>query len=159
MRASLRLSREIRCIEDLFEISSEVSNADLNRVDDCHSTLSGGVEILADAVLQQTEANNVLVTVTGDRHQIAEIIDADRSVTTSAHALDCQETRIIPSVDMVAEDKSLKSALGKNSVGDVQTRELPDVRSVHVETLQVPVIEFSSDFEFECAEREADTFK
>lgn len=81
----------------------EISHGNLHGVDNSHGTFAVEIEILSDAMLKELEADNILISISCDRHKIAEIVDTIRCVTSSAHSLNGKKSRIIPSVNMIAE--------------------------------------------------------
>lgn len=107
------------------------------------------VQIFADFVLEDSETDVVFIASTGDSHGIAEVVDCFSRVSPSSHAVDGQDSGVIPSIDETAEDQGVKGSLREDSVGDIEPRIFPYIGLVDVQFLQHPIIQLSSDFKLQ----------
>jgi len=117
------------------------------------------IEVFSDFVLKHAKIDVILIASTGDTDGIAEVIDGFSRVASPAHAVDGKYSGIVPALDPIGEDEFVQFALGEDGVGDVQSGVLPDMRPVDVQSFEDPVVEFSSNFELQRAERVGDPFE
>ena len=138
-------------LQDGEEVIGLVHQHQADGVEDGEGTRSHGLEMLSCEVLETRPVDGGHGG-TSDRDVIAEVVDGLGSVATAAQALDGGHTRIVPAVDDSIHYHVLQLTLGHDGVGEIQTAELPHVRSPHIQLVDQPVVRFPSRFELQGAE-------
>lgn len=69
------------------------------------------VVVFPGFVLKHTELDVVLVTFSGDTSNITKTVENLSIIASSSHAVDSQQTRIIPTVHVIVEDQFVEFPL------------------------------------------------
>lgn len=101
----------------------------------------------------------VFITSARDSDRVTKIVNGFRWIASSPHAVDGENPWVIPSTDMMLEDKFMEFSFGHYSVCHIETGVLPFCRSVNIQFFECPVVELSANFKLERAEGVSDTFK
>ena len=116
---------------DLFDLSlGIVRDDDLQRPQHRHHARRAPVQILADAVLELRDVDDVFLL--GDADARAEIADRLRRVAAAAQAGDRRHARIVPAGNVLLLHELQQLALAHHRVVQVQPRELDLLRPIAV---------------------------
>ena len=108
--------------------SGIIGDDDLQRAQHGHHPRRAAVQILADAVLELRDVDDVLLLRDADAR--AEIADRFRRVAAAAQAADGRHPRIVPAGDVPLLHQLQQLALAHHRVVQVQPRELDLLRLV-----------------------------
>ena len=139
--------------------SGIVRDDHLQRPQHRHDARRALVQILADAVLELRDVDDVLLLRDADAR--AEVADRLRRVAAAAQAADRRHPRIVPAGDVLLLHELQQLALAHHRVVQVQPRELDLLRldRLSIRWSTQPVVERPMVLELERAERVRDAFE
>ena len=158
MRAGGGVGRVILDLEGLALARGIVRDDELHRMKHAHRALGGGIEVLAQAVLEEGVLHHARAL--GDADAVAEIADGPRREAAAAQAAERRHPRIVPAGDDALLHELAQLALAHHRVVDAETGKLDLARLAgHGDIVHHPVVERTVRLKLQRAERVRDALK
>jgi len=142
-------------IAKLQVVIGKVINNDLEGLEDDHQTGDGGLEVLADTLVESVHLH--VGDGLGDSDFVDEVQDSTGGDTTATQGDEGVQARIVPVTDMTLLNELDDLTLGENGSGDVETAVFALHGTVDIELVVKPFIRNTGELELSCAERVSDT--
>ena len=158
MRAGGGVGRVILDLEGLALARGIVRDDKLHRMQHAHRALGGGIEVLAQAVLEEGVLHHARAL--GDTDAVAEIADGLRREAAAAQAAERRHPRIVPAGDDALLHELAQLALAHHRVVDAETGKLDLARLAgHGDVVHHPVVERTVRLKLQRAERVRDALE
>ncbi len=148
--ASRRVLGVILRLKLLYLPLRVVGDHDLERPEHDHCSQSPLVEVLAQAVLQESIVDHAVGF--GDSNSFAKRPDRLRSVTPPSQAAQSRHARIVPSAHIAVFNKPPESSLASQSIGEIEAGKLNLLWWLwDLKHLKQPIIKRPMLLKLECA--------
>ncbi len=138
--AHFRFVRMVRHGNQLTFALRVVFDNQFHRIDNCHRARGVFVQIFANAGLQRSDLNGVILL--GHANAFAELTNSGSSITTTTQARNRRHTRIVPAFNVLVGHQQVQLAFGHHGVFQIQAREFVLARvNRNGDVVQHPVVQ------------------